>query len=90
MSGVWRWIRKLSKTDDEPPQTRLTREQAMAIARRHLMGNDELFRPGARATVENGRIIWRVITHVGHRGGHSQIQIDDETGAVIETHHVDH
>jgi hypothetical protein len=86
---LWRWVRKLAKVDDEPLQTRLTKHDVLEIARRHLMGDgEELFRPGAAPKLENGRVVWSVITHVGYRGGHSRVFIDDETRSVIRTEHV--
>jgi len=42
---LWRWLRKLAKIDDEPLQTRLTKQDVLEIARRHLMGDDEALFP---------------------------------------------
>jgi hypothetical protein len=81
---LWRRVRALAKIDDAPLQTRLTRAEALEIARRSIMGEEgELFQPGAGASLENGRVVWCVITHVGYRGGNSRVYIDDETGNVI-------
>ena len=81
---LWRWTRKLAKIDEEPIPTRLSKDDALEIARRHIMGEDgELFRPGAGPRVEDGRTVWRVITHVGYRGGHCRVYSDDDTGEVL-------
>jgi hypothetical protein len=86
---LWGWIRKLAKVDNEPIVTRHTKEEALEIARRHLMGeHGELPLPGAEPEIEDGRVVWGVITNVGYRGGHSRVFIDDETGDVIRTMHV--
>lgn len=72
-----------------PISPRLTKAEAIEIARRHLCPDGDLFLPGAGPVLEEGRIIWRVVTHVGYRGGHDQVYVDDYTGNVLRTHHVD-
>jgi hypothetical protein len=84
---LWEFLRR--RVREQEIATRLTREEAIEIARRHLDPDGELFMPGAEAEKTDGRIVWRVVTHVGFRGGHSQVYVDDETGKVIHTHHVE-
>ncbi|HET6280670.1 MAG TPA: hypothetical protein VFH73_06890 [Polyangia bacterium] len=84
LRGLVRWL--------NPPQPppRLTTAEAIEIARRHLSPDDNLPGAGAGTVEENGRLVWRVVTHAGLRGGHSQVYVDDQTGAVIRTQHVTH
>lgn len=72
-----------------PIVTRLTAAAVLEIARRHIDSDGELFLPGAAPVVEDGRIVWKVVTHVGYRGAHDQVDVDDYTGEVIRTHHVE-
>lgn len=68
---------------------RLTESEAIEIARRHLMPDGQLPSPGAAPKQEGERIVWRVVTHSGYRGGHSEVYVDDENGQVTHTRHVD-
>ena len=70
--------------------TRLSRDAALGIAARHLDIEEQLPKMGATPIRERGRVVWRVVTNVGARGGHSQVYVDDETGEVVRTHTVEY
>lgn len=86
MNAVVRWLKRWMSDELE---TRLTSDQAVDIACRHLAIDSHQFRVGAVAIREGRHVLWRVVTNVGTRGGHSQVLIDDASGEVVRTHHVD-
>jgi hypothetical protein len=87
MVRILSWLKRWRQIAS--PQTRMTSEQAIAVACTHLSIDANQFRLGAAPILDRGRVLWRVVTHVGLRGGHSQVLIDDASGEVIKTYHVE-
>src|SRR5438093_521295 len=88
-------VRYLAGTED-PPQTRLSREEAVGLARaaaeRAGLALDESFGSSiyaeARREGKARRVVWVVMMSytdlVGYDAPHVRVKIDDATGEVIE------
>lgn len=81
--GLLGW---LLRAPDPPPTSRLTAEEAVALAAQspevRSAGRDL---PLAILRREKDRLLWRVTTN--HIGAQTWVEVDDETGAVSELHH---
>ncbi len=82
-----RWLGRLLGLPEPPPPTRLTAEQAVALAAATPAVRD-LGRalPVATAAVDGDRVVWRVSR--GGVGAQTWVEVDDATGAVGEVHDV--
>jgi hypothetical protein len=88
LKKLWKWLRRMAS--GEPLATRLSRDEAIEIARLHLVGVGLLVDPSATPIAERGKVVWRVVTHAYVRGAHQQVYIDDQTGTVLRTFDVSH
>lgn len=93
MNRLYSLLRRLAGIED-PPATRLTREEAIELARAAATegigpGWDEpmgaeAIGAGAMREGNTRRIVWTVMTNASARGGHVRVKIDDATGEVVE------
>jgi hypothetical protein len=72
----------------EPPLvTRYTKTEILEFARAYLEPRGEWIpEVGCGPRRRKGRVYWRVITNVPNLGGHTQLEIDDETMAILRHH----
>lgn len=87
MNRLYTVLRRLAGIEDPPP-TRLTREEAIELARaaadRAGLGLDEPIGAGAMREGKARRIVWGIIDNADKLGGHVRVRIDDATGEIIE------
>ena len=87
VNRLYRLVQDLAGIED-PPQTRLSREEAIELARaaaeRAGLDLNEPIGAGARREGKARRVVWGVISNADVIDGHVIVKIDDATGEVIE------
>ncbi|HEU5134303.1 MAG TPA: hypothetical protein VFU13_04085 [Steroidobacteraceae bacterium] len=85
--ALFDFLARLLGKGPQPPHTRLSRDEAIAIARRAAADDPQSAQLTiAEVRLQSGNAIWSV--SAAEVGRHLVISIDDATGAVLEKKHV--
>jgi len=83
LGRFWPWFRGVPRDEPPPPKTRLTPEEAIALAKVAIGPTSELSEMAVATYGEReGRGVWHVTPHIA-MGAMLFVDIDDATGEIL-------